>query len=205
MTKTFLLFAIIYLLTGCAFLHKTQSVAVYDFGMSSSQTQQTQSVKLQKKSLLVADTTAPVWLDNKSIHYRLLYHNPTQSYAYANNRWIATPAALLTQQLRNRIVANTQEQVIKDSSIATADHVLHTELEEFSQLFDSATDSRIVIGLRASLIKRNTRKLLAQKDFHITATAPSADAAGAVSAFSMASNQLLDELINWLAAALPRD
>ena len=205
MTKIFLLLAAIYLLEGCAFSHKTQSIAMYDLGMPSSQTQPAQPVQMQKKSLLIADTTAPVWLDNKSIHYRLLYLNPSQSHSYANSRWIATPAALFAQQLRNRIAANAQEQVIKDSSIAMVDYVLHTELEEFTQLFDSAADSRIVTGLRASLIERNTRKLLAQRNFYITATAPSADATGAVSAFSAASNQLLDELINWLAAALPRN
>jgi len=207
MTRIFLLLTIICLLPGCTVLHKSQPTAVYDFGIQTPPSSQSpaQPAQLRRHSLLVADTTAPVWLDNKAIHYRLLYHNPAQSYTYASNRWIATPAALFTQQLRNRIAAGTQEQVIKDNSIATADHVLHTELEEFSQVFDTATDSRIVIGLRASLIERNTRKLLAQKNFNITAKAPSADAAGAVSALGAASNQLLNELVNWLAATLPHD
>ncbi|MBL8500535.1 MAG: membrane integrity-associated transporter subunit PqiC [Nitrosomonas sp.] len=207
MTRIFLLLAIICLLPGCTVMHKSHPTAVYDFGIQTPPSSQpaVQPAQLRKNSLLVADTTAPVWLDSKAIHYRLLYHNPTQSYTYASNRWIATPAALFTQQLRNRIAAGTQEQVIKDNSIATADHVLHTELKEFSQVFDTATDSRIVAGLRASLIERNTRKLLAQKNFNITAKAPSADAAGAVSALSAASNQLLDELVNWLAATLPHD
>ena len=207
MTRILLLLAIICLLPGCTVLHKSQPTAVYDFGIQTPPSSQpsVQPAQLRKHSLLVADTTAPVWLDSKAIHYRLLYHNPTQSYTYASNRWIATPAALITQQLRNRIAAGTQEQVIKDNSIATADHVLHTELEEFSQVFDTATDSRIVTSLRASLIERNTRKLLAQKDFNITAKAPSADAAGAVSALSAATNQLLNELVNWLAATLPHN
>ncbi|MER0204064.1 MAG: hypothetical protein DU480_09455 [Nitrosomonas sp.] len=207
MTRIFLLLTIICLLPGCTVLHKSHPTAVYDFGIQTPPSSQSpaQPAQLRRHSLLVADTTAPVWLDSKAIHYRLLYHNPAQSYTYANNRWIATPAALFTQQLRNRIAAGTQEQVIKDNSIATADHVLHTELKEFSQVFDTATDSRIVVGLRASLIERNTRKLLAQKDFNITAKAPSADAVGAVSALGAASNQLLNELVNWLAATLPHD
>jgi len=205
MTKIFLPLLIACLLPGCAFLHKSQPAAIYDLGMqSATHTQQpSQQAELRRKSLLVADTAAPAWLDNAAIHYRLLYHNPAQLYAYANSRWIATPAALLTQQLRNRIVATTPERVIKDNSMATADHVLHTELQEFSQLFDTASDSRIVIGLRASLIERNTRKLLAQKDFSITQKAPSADAPGAVSALRSAYIQLLDELIDWLSASLP--
>lgn len=207
MTKTFVLFVMISLLPGCVFLHQSQSAAIYDFGVQpATHTQPVPGQAQQlRKSLLVADATAPIWLDNTAIHYRLLYHNPAQSYAYANSRWIATPAALFTRQLRHRIVTSTQEQIINDSSIATADHVLHTQLEEFSQVFDTATDSRIVIGLRASLIERSTRKLLAQKDFSITEKTPSADAAGAVFALSSASNQLLNELVDWLAAALPRN
>ncbi|QOJ23673.1 MAG: membrane integrity-associated transporter subunit PqiC [Gammaproteobacteria bacterium] len=204
MSKISLLLLIICLLPGCAFLHKSQPAAVYDFGMQSAiQAQQTsQQAQLRRKSLLVAETTAPSWLDNTAIHYRLLYHNPTQSYSYANSRWIAKPAALLSQQLRNRIVTTTQEHVIKDSSVATADHVLHTELEEFSQLFDTASDSRVVIILRASLVERSTRKVLAQKDFSVTKQAPTADAPGAVTALGAANDQLLDELADWLAAAL---
>ncbi len=205
MSKISLTLLIICLLPGCAFLHKSQPAAVYDLGMQSAAhiQQSVQPAQLRRKSLLVAETAAPAWLDNTAIHYRLLYHNPTQSYVYANSRWIATPAALLTQQLRNRIAATTQERVIKDTSMAAADHVLHTELQEFSQLFDTVSDSRIVIGLRASLVERNTRKVLAQKDFSITKLTPSADASGAVSALSAANNQLLDELVDWLSAALP--
>lgn len=205
MSKISLPLLILCLISGCAFLHKSQPAAIYDLGMQAAThaQQPSQQTQLRRKSLLVADTAAPAWLDNTAIHYRLLYHNPAQSYAYANSRWIATPAALLTQQLRNRIVATTQERVIKDNSMAAADHVLHTELQEFSQLFDTASDSRIVIGLRASLVERNTRKVLAQKDFSITKKTPSANAPGAVSALSAANNQLLDELVDWLSATLP--
>lgn len=204
MTKISLSLLIICLLAGCAFLHKSPPPAVYDLGMQSAAhaQQSSQQTQLRGKSLLVAETAAPTWLDNTTIHYRLLYHNPAQLYGYANSRWIAAPAALLTQQLRNRIAATTQERVIKDNSMAAADHVLHTELQEFSQLFDTASDSHIVIGLRASLIERNSRKVLAQKDFSITKKTPTADAAGAVSALSAANNQLLDELVDWLSAAL---
>ena len=204
MSKISLPLLIICLLPGCAFLHQSPPPAVYDLGIPSTvhARQSVQPSPLRNKSLLVAETGTPTWLDNTAIHYRLLYHNPAQSYAYANSRWIATPAALLTQQLRNRIAATTQERIIKDNSMAAADHVLHTELQEFSQLFDTASDSRIVIGLRATLVERNTRRVLAQKDFSITKKTPSADAAGAVSALSAANGQLLDELVDWLSAAL---
>jgi cholesterol transport system auxiliary component len=206
MTKIALLILSVYLLAGCVAFNKSQSpISVYDFGMHLAQpSKPTPQPSLQhRKSLLITDATAPSWLDNNAIHYRLLYHNPTQSYTYASSRWIAAPATLLTQQIRNRIVASTNEQVIKDNSTAKADYALHIELEEFTQLFDAADTSHIVIGLRTSLVERNTRKLLAQKDLSITEKTPTADAAGAVFALSSASNQLINELIDWLIAELP--
>lgn len=206
MIKALLSILIFYLLSGCTAIHKSQPpISIYDFGLQPSQhTPNTlqQSPKL-RKSILIADATAPSWLDNNAIHYRLLYHNPSQSYTYANSRWIATPTAILTQRIRNRIVTNTKEQVIKDSSTARTDYVLHVELEEFSQLFDMIDDSHVVIGLRASLIERNSRHLIAQKDFSIKEKTPAADAAGAVFALNSASNQLINELIDWLTIELP--
>ena len=207
MTKIALLLTLsAFLLTGCVAFNKSQSpVSIYDFGMQQTQTTKliSQQALQHRKSLLIADATAPSWLDNNAIHYRLLYQNPTQSYTYASSRWIAAPAALLTQQIRNHIVASTSEQVIKDNSTAKADYALHIELEEFTQLFDTMDASHIVIGLRASLVERNTRKLLAQKDLSLAEKTPTADAAGAVSALSSASNQLINELVDWLTAELP--
>lgn len=207
MNKFLILGIAICLISGCTVLPKPQQpVSIYDFGVQPSPLTKHLPEKSQqvRKSVLVADAAAPAWLDTTAIHYRLLYHNPTQTYTYASNRWIAAPAALLTQQLRHRIVTNTHEQVTKDFATAKTDFVLHIELEEFMQSFDTAADSHIAIGFRASLVERNTRKLIAQKDFNRSEKTASADAAGAVSAFSAASNRLIDELIDWLVAELPR-
>lgn len=202
MIKTLFLILISYLLSGCIALHKSPpSVSVYDFGMPEH-TQNKQPSK-HSKSILIADATAPSWLDNQAIHYRLLYHNPSQLYTYANSRWIAPPAAIFTQQIRDRVATHTNTQVIKNSSTAKADYILHIELEEFIQLFDSLKNSQVAIGLRASLIERNSRHLLVQKDFKIKVQTPTADAAGAVVALGTASNQLISELIEWIAVKLP--
>jgi cholesterol transport system auxiliary component len=178
-------------------------MAVYDLGLQSHTDNQLQQPHQQRKSVLIADAAAPLWLDNTAIHYRLLYSNPSQSYSYANSRWAAPPAAILTQKIRDRIVTHTDKRVIKNSGTARADYILHIELEEFIQVFDTANDSRIAISLRASLVERNSRYLFAQKDFGIQEKTPTADAAGAVSALGSASNQLVDQLIAWLTAELP--
>lgn len=207
MSKIFTLTVIIYLISACTVLPKPQTtVSTYDFGSqaASNTAQLPNQSNLMPKSILIANATTPSWLESTAIYYRLLYHNPTQTYAYANSRWIAAPAALFTQQIRNRIITDTLEFVTKDSATAKTDYVLHIELEEFMQLFDTATESRIAIGFHASLIERNTRKLIAQKSFNRTEKTPSADAAGAVLAFSTTSHELIDELVNWLLQELSR-
>ncbi|MEK6736533.1 MAG: ABC-type transport auxiliary lipoprotein family protein [Pseudomonadota bacterium] len=202
-----ILFSIgILLLSGCTVLPspKTNST-IYDFGVQQSQqTLKTFSPPDKIKSLQVTEISSPAWLNNTAIHYRLAYHNPAQFHAYANSRWAAAPAILLTQQVRNRIVANTHNQVINDNITARAEYVLYIELIEFSQVFDTTDASYVTVSLRTSLVERNSRKLLAQKSFHTTIDTPTANATGAVSALISASNQSIDELIEWLAQELPQ-
>ncbi len=199
------LISILLLLTGCAAWHnKPVTVSVFDFSASQQRQQDPSPARWQsRKSILIVDTTAPSWLDNTAIHYRLAYHNPAQSYNYANSRWIAPPAAILTQKIRNRIVSDTTGPVIKNSSMAKADVLLNTELTEFIQIFDGAHDSHVMINLRASLVDRTSRQLLAQKDFAIRETTPSADATGAVASLTTSSDRLIGELILWLSTVIP--
>lgn len=205
MIRALVLIPIFYLLSGCAALYKptTSNTAVYDLGIQQQRSQnESRSLNQKTKSLLIVDASAPSWLDNTAIQYRLLYHNPSQAYTYANSRWRAPPAIILTQIIRDRIITNTGEQVVKNSSAAKTDYILHLELEEFIQAFDTINDSHVIIGLRASLIERGSRNLLAQKDFTIKKDSPTADAVGAVLAFGSAGNQLIGELIDWLTMQL---
>lgn len=195
----------ILLLAGCTILPPPKAThAIYDFGVQQSQsTSEAFNPSNKIRSLQVTEMSAPAWLNNTAIHYRLAYHNPAQFHTYANSRWAAAPAVLLTQQIRNRIVANTRDQVINDNIIARAEYVLHIELIEFSQVFDTTDTSDVTVSLRASLIDRNSRKLLAQKSFNTTIKTPTANATGAVNALISTSNQSIDELIEWLTQELP--
>lgn len=200
-----LIFTLLFL-TGCVMWHKPTTISVFDLSASPHRQHISPPAHWPSgKSILIVDATAPAWLDNTTIHYRLAYHNPTQSYSYAHSRWIAPPAAILTQKIRNRIASDTTGSVIKNNSMAKADVLLNTELTEFVQIFDGTHDSHVVINLRASLVDRTSRQLLAQKDFTIQEAAPSADATGAVASLSSSSDRLIGELIQWLSALLPAD
>lgn len=198
MKKSVFIFGLL-LLTGCTVIPRPDpSTVTYNFTVltPSAEQPEQQHVKNGKK-ILIPQATAPLWLDNPAIHYRLAYHNAAQSYTYANSRWSSPPAFLLTQQIKQKIAAGTHHLVIKDSSVATADYELHIEIEEFSQIFDTLTNSYVAIRFRASLVN-NAHRLVGQKIFNTTHATATADAAGAVSSFTVASNQLINELIEWL-------
>ncbi|MBX3639526.1 MAG: membrane integrity-associated transporter subunit PqiC [Nitrosomonas sp.] len=192
------------LLTGCTVIPKPDSsTAIYNFAVytPSAIEQPEQHIVKNGKKILVPQITAPSWLDTPAIHYRLAYHNAAQSYTYANSRWSSPPAFLLTQQIKQKIAADTHHLVIKDSSVAIVEYELHIEIEEFSQIFSTLSDSYVSIRFRASLVN-NAHRLIAQKIFSTSHAAATADAAGAVDGFTIASNWLMNELVEWLNSAV---
>lgn len=194
--------AVILLLTGCTVTpHANVPLAVHSLGIlhTSDINASTDQRPTRSPSLLVVDATTPVWLDSRAIQYRLAYHDPTQLYTYANSHWAATPAAMLTLQIRNRLLTETGHPVIKPGDGAQADYALQVDLTEFTQFFDSADSSHAVINLNASLIKRKTRTLFAQHNFSIHQETATKDAAGAVRALTEASDKLTKNLVDWIS------
>lgn len=192
------------LLAGCTLApQKNAPMAVYDFGLQPS-AEQARSIPLDA-SILVADITAPVWLDNQTIPYRLAYHDPARIYAYARSRWAASPAKLLTRRIKDSLAIRSRKGIIGSHDGLKADYALLIELEEFTQVFDQPDKSRAIVRLRASLIERSARQLLTQRKFSIEQDTATADAAGAVSALIAASDALSGELIEWLINNLARE
>lgn len=202
MRKYFVLASV--LLAGCAIAPQTPT-AVYDFGLQRSSSATPQPQLRLRASLLVTEAVAPAGLDSPAIQYRLAYHDIAQSHVYANSRWAAAPGALLTQRIRSHLAAVTNDGVVSASDGARADYALRLELEEFTQVFDTPDKSRVVIRLRASLVERHSRALLAQQGFNLERPAPTANAAGAVRALTEASDELAGNLITWLATKLEEE
>lgn len=189
------------LLAGCTLTpQKNSPVAVYDFGLQRPA--EHSNLTPFNTSIFVADINAPIWLDNPAIQYRLAYHDPARSYAYANSRWTASPAKLLTRRIKDYLV--TRQGIISSHDGVKADYTLFIELEEFTQVFDQPDNSRAIIRLRASLIERNSRLLLTQENFSSEQVTPSADAAGAVAALISASDTASDKLGKWLGDYLAK-
>ena len=176
--------------------------ATYDLGAPRGEPANQPRIRA---SLLVHTVAAPVWLDTTAIVYRLGYQDAARQQTYANSRWAAAPAALLTPRLRGRLAALSDGGVLGAGDSARADYALRVELDDFSQVFDAIETSRAVVVARASIVNVAKRTLLAQKSFSIARPAASANAQGGVRALAAAGDEMIEAVAAWAAASLAQE
>ena len=191
------------LFAGCAFGPvPKEAPAIYDLG--APRVDAGTQARL-RASLLVHPVAAAAWLETPAIIYRLNYQDAARQLAYANSRWAAAPALLITPRLRGRLAAVSDGGVLAAADGARADYALRVELEDFSHVFDAAEASRAVVVARASLIDTAKRTLLAQRSFRVERAAESANAAGGVRALAAASDEMNEAIVAWVATSLARE
>jgi cholesterol transport system auxiliary component len=195
----------IVLLTGCASLvDKPVRATLYDFG--PGMTSVPSAAAGAKPALVLADLDAAGALEGSAVLYRLGYADDHQLRPYAQARWSAPPSQLVRQRLREqlgreRVVLSLSESAALARSGGQQPRVLRIELEEFSQLFQTASDSVGLLRLRATLLENTTagERLLGQRYVLVQRPASSPDAAGGVRALTTAVDAAADELQQWLA------
>jgi cholesterol transport system auxiliary component len=136
---------------------------------------------------------APKNLDSDAIVYRLTYADAQQTASYANSHWTMSPAALLTQRLRDRLAS-------RGTVLTGADPVraplLQVELADFEQVFDAPGESHGEISARATLSQSG--RVVGQRTFVARAPSSTADAAGGARALAAASDDLIAQMAAWL-------
>ena len=175
------------IVAGCGVGPKPKEVVgAYDFGLPAA------ARPVALKSLNHAIVAAPNWMDSTSLHYRLAYANAARPAAYAQTRWVSTPAHLVEARLKERAVAG-------GVLLGGAGPSLRIEIDEFSQVFDAERSSSAVVRARASLA--GAREVTAQKAFLIEMPAATPDGPGGAAALGRAANALVDDVLAWAAAA----
>lgn len=176
------------------------SVTTYDFGLPAlERTAPAES----GASVLVPEVGAPAWLDTTAIHYRLAYLNPGTRRSYADSRWTAPPADLLSQRLRQRF-AVTGAVALTAQDNASTEFALRTQLEEFAQIFDTAASSHALVRLHATFVQRGAREAIVQRTFVVEQPAQSSDAEGAALALTAASEGVITQLLDWVKGETDR-
>lgn len=191
-------------LAGCSALpDKPVRETMYDFGPTLPGT--APAATPQATPLVLPDLEVSASLETSALLYRLGYSDPHQLRPYAFARWSAPPGQLVQQRLRE--VLGRSRPVLDSSAAASLARrggatppMLRIELEEFSQLFDSATDSKGVLRLRCTLLESSAagERLVAQRSFTVQKPAPSPDASGGVRALAEATDAVAQDIAAWL-------
>lgn len=191
------------LLTGCNSAPVSHS-AVYDFGPGATRPEISNRMA-PLAPLLLADVEASSALEGNALLYRLVYADAQQLRPYAQARWSMPPAQLLRQRLRE-LLGQRRSVLAATDAVAPGTLALRVELEEFSQLFESAQSSAGLVRVRATLSRTGSPpKPLAQTSFVVQKPAASADAAGGVRALAQASEVLTQQVDQWLQQLAPAD
>ena len=157
--------------------------------------------------LVLAEVQAPGLPEGlTAMFYRLNYSDSQQLRAYQNARWSLPPAQMVEQRLRMRLglerpVLSGKDNVRPVVSDKRSVALLRVNVDEFSQVFDSAGSSRSVVRLSASLIgtaESSGNQLLGQKVFTVEVPAATADAAGGAQAMARAVDEAAAQLSRWL-------
>ncbi len=193
-------------LAGCSALPAPPSRPVhYDFGPGAMA-----PVPADRRAplppLALADVEAPGLAEGSTaVLYRLAYADARQLRPYTQARWSQPPAQLVQQRLRDqlgqrRAVLTAESGAAQARASGKLPVVLRVELEEFSQVFTSATESAGLVRLRATLAEPAAAGeiLLGQRVFIVQRPAASADAAGGTRALAEATDQVAHELTQWL-------
>lgn len=139
----------------------------------------------------VASSDAPAWLQDDRIRYRLLYADPSQVRFYTRDVWAAPPPQLLAQRI----------------DLAGAGgggrYRLRVQVREFEQVFDQPDHARAVLRLRVSAYRPDSMQPVAERWFQFDEPTPSADAPGAVAAYSGLADRAIGEIRAWLTNLPP--
>jgi cholesterol transport system auxiliary component len=186
------------LLSACGSLplpDKPVRPQVYDFGPISSQ----QAATPTGVPIAMAQFDTSRALDSTAIVYRLAYSDAQVPHPYAGARWSMPPAQLLHQRVRS-VLAQTHPVVFVGEGHARIE--LRVELDEFSHVFDSPSQSHGLVRVHVTALAPNNRgdRLLGQRSFAVTAPAPTPDAPGGVKALTQASAQVAQDMANWVNA-----
>ena len=192
-------------LAGCSSLpDKPVRETMYDFGPPAAT--EAPGAPASAAPLVLARIDVTATLESPALLYRLGYADAHQLHPYAFARWSAPPGELLQQRLRDHL---GRLRPVLDPGAASSlarrggatPPVLRVELEEFSHVFDSQTDSRGVLRLRCTLLENAAagERLVGQRTFAVQRPAPTPDAAGGVRALTAASDAVAQEIAAWLA------
>jgi len=150
-------------LSGCVSLGgHPNPPAVYDFGPGDQPAASAQGVP-SRVPLVLGEIEAGALPEGNAMLYRLAYADGQQLRPYAQARWSVAPAELLRRTLREQLSKDQPVLTPQDGAAlreqAQAQHLtLRVELQDFSQVFDTAAHSHAWLRLPAAVLEKPQRR-----------------------------------------------
>lgn len=137
----------------------------------------------------VDSVSAPAWIDDGAIHYRLLYSDPTSLRAYADHRWVAAPSEMLSLRLQSLLGGAAQGPT-------RPARLVSVELMEFEQDFSSAKQATVQLTAKVTLRKASDGQVLGEKQL-VLSIPSTPDVQGAVTDLSKLAEQAAEQITAW--------
>ena len=184
------LLCIVALLAGCLSQPRTPEPALYDLGIAAAGKPMVPSTNAEPSAVRIR-TSARSWLDSTAMHYRLIYVDPMRILTYAYARWVAPPAELVGQRLRQRLAESGT------GAGPGSTHEIDIDLEEYEQLFETPTQSFGRVTAQVRLLSGASTKAAT---FTEQVAAQTPDAVGGVRALAAATDVLIGRVVDWMVA-----
>ncbi|WP_152624067.1 ABC-type transport auxiliary lipoprotein family protein [Cupriavidus sp. IDO] len=144
--------------------------------------------------------TAAPWINQTGFLYSLDYKAAQAVEAYAHNQWIDRPPVLIEDlMMRAYAQARSSPQPARGAG-EPRPLALNLRVVEFVQHYASATESEARVAAVATLSESNPPQVRSAM-FRAQVPTRTPDAAGGAQAFSEASDQLIEQVFTWAAAA----
>lgn len=201
--------AALLLLGGCITLPQPPARPVqYDFGPGLL-TPALADPRPPLSPVVLAEVQGANYADaSTAVLYRLAYADARQLRPYQLARWSQPPAQLVEQTLRTAlgqsraVLRATDARAAAPGSAGVRPAIVRVQLEEFSHVFSSASQSVGLIRLRATVVVPSPTgdQLLGQRLFTVQQPAAQADAAAGTQALAEAALQASQQVADWLQA-----
>jgi cholesterol transport system auxiliary component len=134
------------------------------------------------------------WLAGNSMYYRLAYADGGRREHYADTRWTAQPSELLAVRLQRSLMGSTESDVVASNNVTLCR--LRLDIDDFVQVFDTQSSSRLVFEGRASLY--GAQQVVLKRRLVNLSQPAGADARSGAAASGPLADALSRELQAWI-------
>lgn len=150
-----------------------------------------------RQSILLPVVQAPRTLKNN----RVALVKPDGTFAYANSaRWVGATPEMLQSLIASAMNAESSHVAVYPGEGVDTRYELHVRVRNFEAVYDQGLQSapQARVNLRASLVDRKTRSLVAQEEFAKTGRADSTKLGDIAAEIDQQARKAAEEVAIWL-------